>query len=422
MLAGRLAAPLVAVLVATALLVTARAAGPDVVITAPAAGVTVDGTIRLTAEAPDAERVEFYLNGVRVASDESGPGFSEEFDTRQVLAGEFDLVARAVNDAGATLSDPVMFSIGDPEPEPEPQPTPPGDAPPSPPVTAVGFPECEGPDAHVVHPAGPAQYRPDSSVFGQKTVMDARGAAWTRETAGDYPVVFKDGDYPAGGTVCWLGGGITSSEDMAASRDDVWHHTYAFYTDHPYTTIVGLRADNQGDCIGIKEPGDASLTRIHGVALTDCHDDAVENDLMKNVEVVDSVLEGYVLFAFRGGSAGAADGRNNKFRIDGVIGWAKPQQAVYKGKAPGTGPIFKRPQKESEEGWEPNFTITDSTFRVDMKPNHDDLSIPPGPHSGNVIVWTGDGAYPGKVPAGFRVTTTNLRVWSDARAAWMAAH
>lgn len=420
MLQGRLAVRLVIALPATALLLAACASGPDVVITAPEAGVTAEGTIQLTAEAPDAERVDFYINGERVASDDSGPDFSEELDTGELPPGEVDLVARAVNDGGETRSDPVTITIGESEPPPLP---PPMNDPPATPVAPVGLPECEGADAHVVQPTGPDQYRPDSSVFRQKTVMDAWGAAWTRETAGDYPVIFKDGDYPDGGTVCWLGGSITSSQDMAASWDEVWHHTYAFYTDHPYTTIVGLRADNQGDCIGIKDPGDASLTRIHGVALTDCHDDVIENDLMKNVEVVDSVLEGYVLFAFRGGAAGAEaeDGRNNTFRIDRVIGWAKPQEAVYKGRVPGTGPLFKRPDKSGEQGREPKFAITDSIFRVDTKPNHGDLSIPPGRHSGNVIVWTGKGKYPGEVPAGFRVTK-DLRVWSDARAAWMAAH
>jgi hypothetical protein len=39
---------------------------------------------------------------------------------------------------------------------------------------------------------------------------------------------------------------------MGASWDDVWHHTYSFYTDHPYATIVGLEANRQGDRIGIK--------------------------------------------------------------------------------------------------------------------------------------------------------------------------
>jgi hypothetical protein len=56
-----------------------------------------------------------------------------------------------------------------------------------------------------------------------------------------------------------------------------------------------------------------------------------------------------------------------------------------------------------------------------MEPNHGDLSIPPGQHSGNVIVWTGEGRYPGRVPPGFTVTT-DVGVWADARAAWKASH
>lgn len=271
----------------------------------------------------------------------------------------------------------------------------------------------------VVTPKGPGQYRPSSSAFTRQTVMDARAASWTRESAGDYPVLFKDQKYPAGGSVCFLGGSITSSENMAASWDDVWHHTVSLYTDHPYTTVRGLRVDNAGDCIGIKDPGDASLTRIQGVALTNCHDDAIENDLMKSVEVTDSLLEGYVIWAGRGGSAGAEDGRNNTYKIDRVIAWLKPQQAVYKGSRPGTGPIFKRPNADGSQGYEPNYTITNTIIRVDQKPNHGDLSIPPGPHSNNVIVWTGAGAYPGPVPLGFRVTT-DVGVWEKARADWLA--
>jgi hypothetical protein len=382
-------------------------------ITAPGDGNTISGKVLLVAEA-DGRRVEFFVNEVWVARDSTGPDFSVRWDTRAALDGEVKLVARV---DGEELSAPVTVTV-DNEPD---EAGPPGEGPNWPPVP-LDFPECEPATAsNVAHPDGPAQYRPDSETFGRQTVMDARGSSWTRESAGDYPVLFKERAYPPGGTVCWLGGSITSKQDMAASWDDVWHHTYGFYTDHPYTTIVGLEANNQGDCIGIKEPGDTSLTRIHGVSLTDCHDDVIENDLMKNVEVSDSLLEGYVLFGGRGGSAGAEDGRNNTYRIDRVIGWVKPQEAVYKGKVPGTGPLFKRPNQDDEEGWEPRFTITDSVFRIDMEPNHGDLSIPPGAHSGNVIVWTGDGRYPGEVPRGFTVTT-DIGVWADARAAWKASH
>ena len=424
-------------------------ADPNVRITSPENGDVIIGDVRLDVEAPDAERIDYYVNGVRVAYDSTASDFSETWDSRKALDGEYQIVARVDGDE---LSDPVTFVIDnepgeqptepapttestptttEPAPTTEPTPTTTEPAPtttePAPtteptPVEPVGFPECDETTAsNVVHPDGPGQYRPDSSTFQQQTVMDAWGSTWTRESAGDYPVIFKDRDYPAGGTVCWLGGEITSSEDMAASWDEVWHHTVGFYTDHPYTTVVGLRMDNQGDCIGIKDPGDDSLTRIHGVALTNCHDDVIENDLMKNVEVTDSVLEGYVLFAFRGGSAGAEDGRNNVWRIDDVVAWSKPQEAVYKGPVPGTGPMFKRPNNDSEEGWEPWFVITDSVFRVDMVPNHGDLSIPPGEYKNNIIVWTGDGEYPGEVPPGFMVTT-DLSEWSEPRNAWYATH
>jgi hypothetical protein len=395
-----------AALLTAGLLTSPATAAPGAAVTSPTDGATVRGIITLDADAPGAERVDYYVNGVRVAHAETRRDFSEHWDTRRALDGDYELVIRV---DGKALGRPVEFTIDN------------GPVPPARPLVlpphgeSASFPECDSTGAHVVHPEGPGQYRPDT--FQRRTVIDARGSIWTREQADDYPVLFKDTDHPPRGTVCWLGGRIASSEDPAASWEDVWHHTVGFYTDLPYTTIVGLRADNQGDCVAIKEPGDNSHTRLYGVALRNCHDDAIENDLMKNVTVTDSLIEGYVLFAFRGGSAGAEDGRNNFWTIDRVIGWVKPQEAVYKGPKPGTGPIFKRPNQDDEQGWEPRFTITDSIFRVDMEPNHGDLSIPPGPHSGNVIVWTGDGLYPGEVPPGFRVTT-DLTVWSDARAAW----
>jgi Bacterial Ig domain len=264
----------------------------------------------------------------------------------------------------------------------------------------------------------PPEYRPTSG-FTHVTVADARGVEFTTtQVEGWYPVILKDGSYPAGGTFCFLGGSIVGN-DTTTSWDTTWHKSVSAYSDHPYTTWRGTRISQGGDCIGIKDPGDASLTRIQGVSAVDCGDDAVENDLMKNVEVTDSLLEGYVLFAGRGGSAGAEDGRNNTYKINHVVGWLKPQRDVYKGSTPGNGPLFKRPCNCSTNGWEPNYTITNSIFRIDKVPNHGDLSIPPGPHSGNTIVWTGAGPYPGQVPAGFTVTA-DVGAWERSRAAWMA--
>jgi hypothetical protein len=252
------------------------------------------------------------------------------------------------------------------------------------------------------------------------TRVDARTASWSREQAGDYPVIFREKPTPAGSSLCFLGGRITSSAP-ASTPWDTWHGTYGFYTDEGDTTIRGLVLDNQGDAIGLKRET-SSGARIEGVYATRIHDDVIENDWQGDVRVTDSLLEGYVIFAGRGYDdmeGGTPDGRDNDYVIEDTLAWLQPQPTVYKGAVPGTGPLFKRPDGSSEQGFEPNYTITDSIFRVDQAPNHGDLSIPPGDHSGNTIVWTGSGAYPGPVPDGFTLTR-DRSVWDDAKAAWLA--
>jgi Bacterial Ig domain len=53
-------------------------------ITAPADGDTISGKVSLEAEA-DGRRVEFFVNGVWVAGDSTGPEFSAPWDTRAAL-------------------------------------------------------------------------------------------------------------------------------------------------------------------------------------------------------------------------------------------------------------------------------------------------------------------------------------------------
>src|SRR5687768_9373730 len=220
------------------------------------------------------------------------------------------------------------------------------------------------------------------------TRVDARTASWNRELAGDYPVIFKEKPNPAGSSLCFLGGTITSSAP-ASTPWETWHGTYGVYTDEGNTTIRGLILDNQGDGIGLKDET-SSGARIQGVYATRIHDDVIENDWQGDVRVTDSLLEGYVVFAGRGYDdmgGGTPDGRDNEYVIEDTLAWLQPQPTVFKGAVPGTGPLFKRPDGSSEQGFEPNYTITNSIFRVDQEPNHGDLSIPPGDHSGNTIVW-----------------------------------
>lgn len=292
-------------------------------------------------------------------------------------------------------------------------------APPSSASTAIS--PCSDDATTKVTVSGPQSTAYTGPSLSQRTRVDARTASWTREDAGDYPVIFKQKPAPNGSSLCLLGGRITSTEEETASWADVWHHTYALYTDEPRTEVRGLWMENQGDGIGLKKLSSSGAV-IRGVYADRIHDDVIENDWMGDVTVEDSRLAGYVVFAGRGYgsmSGGTPDGRGNTYRITRTLVWAQPQKSVYKGPAPGTGPLFKRPNGSKEQGQEPAFVIKDSIFRIDQAPNHGDLSIPPGPHSGNVIVWTGAGRYPGPVPTGFTVTS-DRGVWDRAEAAWLS--
>ena len=257
-------------------------------------------------------------------------------------------------------------------------------------------------------------------TFTARTRIDARTASWTREAAGDYPVVFKDKSSPPGSSMCLLGGKITSSESEAASWAKVWHRTYGLYVDEPRAEIRGLWLANQGGGIGLRQSSSGAV--IRGVYANKIHDDVIENNWQGDVTVEDSRLAGYVVFAGRGytGMAGGSpDGRDNTYNITRTLAWLQPQRSVFTGPVPGNGPLFKRANGSAAHGHDTKFVIKDSIFRIDQAPNDGDLSIPPGPHSGNTIVWTGSGAYPGPVPAGFRLSTDKA-VWDRADAAWLA--
>jgi hypothetical protein len=257
-------------------------------------------------------------------------------------------------------------------------------------------------------------------VFTDRTRIDARTASWTREAAGDYPVVFKDKANPSGSSMCLLGGKITSSASESASWAQVWHRTYGLFIDEPRTEVRGLWLENQGGGIGLNRGSSGAV--IRGVYANKTHDDVIENNWQGDVTVEDSRLAGYVVFAGRGYAGmvgGTPDGRDNTYKITRTLAWLQPQRSVFTGPVPGNGPLFKRANGSAAHGFETKFVIKDSIFRIDKAPNDGDLSIPPGPHSGNTIVWTGTGTYPGPVPAGFTLST-DKGVWDRAEAAWLA--
>lgn len=92
----------------------ADTAAPEVSITSPSNGATVSRTITIRASASDGvgvARVDFFIDGVRVASDESAP-WEYSWNTQKVAEGAHTLTAIAYDAAGnSKTSSPVTVTV-----------------------------------------------------------------------------------------------------------------------------------------------------------------------------------------------------------------------------------------------------------------------------------------------------------------------
>jgi aqualysin 1 len=90
---------------------------PTVSLTSPAPDASVQGTVTLAADAADdvaIKRVEFWLNGALLGSDESAP-FQFTWDTLQSFNGPATLVAKAFDTSyNAASSAPVSLTVNNP--------------------------------------------------------------------------------------------------------------------------------------------------------------------------------------------------------------------------------------------------------------------------------------------------------------------
>jgi hypothetical protein len=96
---------------------------PAVAVTRPAAGATVGGTVNLAANASDASgltKVEWWVDGVRVATDTDGAPWTKPWNSATVADGTHKIFAKARDTAGnwgASLS--VTFSVSQTAPPPD---------------------------------------------------------------------------------------------------------------------------------------------------------------------------------------------------------------------------------------------------------------------------------------------------------------
>ncbi len=289
---------------------------------------------------------------------------------------------------------------------------PPASSPPS----SVSASECDV-TSPTVRPSGVQADRLTPS-FDRSSTVDARTASWTQ--VDPWPVSIT-----GAGPVCWSGGTVVGTYPVDTPWD-VFHSTGAFNVANPDAVIEGLRIHNYGD--GVRLRSGADRWRIRGAHLSSIHDDCVENDKLGSGVVSDSFLDGcYVGFSTRPTAADTtSDGHANTFVVDGSLVRLRPMPAVYKGPAPGHGGFFKW---DTDEGRSPELVVRNNVFRVDQAPNHGSLGLPDGyavTCSHNVIVWLGEGEFPGRASwlgacPDTRIVTS-ASVWDDAVRAWTAQH
>jgi hypothetical protein len=244
------------------------------------------------------------------------------------------------------------------------------------------------------------------------TVIDARRARWSGRQA--FAIVVS-----GGADLCLVGGTLHG----AWPRDTSWatmHSTGAVLVDNPYATSQDLRVDGYGDSIRFTgEAADFVVLRAH---LSDSRDDCIENDWLHSGTVRDSLLDGcYNAFSARSyGQTGLQEQNDAVWRIEQSLIRLQPMERTYRdeGLIPGTAGFFK---------WGPggpSLSLHGNVFRADQPANTVGLGIPDSIDvdcSDNVMVWLGDGPFPGALPDCFTVTR-DRRVWDNAVADWKQEH
>jgi len=158
-------------------------------------------------------------------------------------------------------------------------------------------------------------------------------------------------------------------------------------------------------------------------------DDAVENDYLIPGEIVDSLIDGcFVFLSHRPEEEVASETVTAVRRClvhveaqphDGYEerGWRDRYIAIGEdgiGRAPGM--LFKWQEGAG------SVVVEDSVLRVDEVAwsGPDDMGFPPGVYRNVTLVWLGPGPYPQPLPPGVTLTR-DLRVWEEARDAWIRA-
>ncbi len=274
---------------------------------------------------------------------------------------------------------------------------------------------CIGvPGRSVVRYAGPqGEEQLKERRLGAKVTIDARSATWDGEV--NYPILVDGGR-----SACLSGGTVTGTWPDDTSWSDM-HDVAALRLSNADSIIEDVRLRGYGDAIRVVDGAEGFLVRRANLSYM--RDDCIENDYAWGGTVQDSLLDGcYNAFSSRryDGMHRTRDGSGERWLIRDSLVRLQPMPRVYKnrGRVPGHAGFFKWDEQA------PQLQLVNNVFRADQDANTVGLDVPLdklGACRNNIMVWLGEGPYPGTLPSCFTLTR-DRSVWDRAVARWKAAH
>jgi hypothetical protein len=254
-----------------------------------------------------------------------------------------------------------------------------------------------------------------NTSLASNTRIDARQVDWS----GQATKAFNIG---GGANVCATGVSITGTYSLSTSWDTM-HDQYAIQIRGPSYLVEAPSVENYGDGIWINSGGDNFTVR--GAYLRQIRDDAISNDYGRAGVIDDSLIDGtYVGLSDRGQGTGPNDAvttlRNSLVRLQ------RFEQTYNSGEA-GHGWFWK---------WDSTgvkLALHGNIFFAEAPSIHGSHQFPaskvvsckkPDGSPDNLIIWGGSGSYPRpeELQSGCFTLTTDVSVWHNARAQWLATH
>lgn len=270
--------------------------------------------------------------------------------------------------------------------------------------------------------------------------LDARGDMFTGQTDPALPdgsivgyVIDLRSDLS--NSVCWAGGVIhyTNDYDITWGQSKTPNNA-ALMSWTGDITFDGARIHNAHDAVRPRRSPTGFWT-VRNSWVTYNRDDCIENDYMAGGLVDDSLFDGCNVFLSSRIPDAVSYGKtvtvqNSLIRMQEMPGpYGHPDPAIM-----GHGPLFKYQAASPDLVLRNNIFLMESYVTTKNAIRSEAASfeqlgfrVSQGQLkecSGNVIVWTGPGEFPGDIPAdpACVTVTTDRTVWEDARAKWLVEH